>query len=154
VQVTYLQATYLRTLDEKRNKTTALLNERRRSALQLRGQNKRRERDASARTSSVRNSAPGPLLPPPRETKGAKRRKGAIARIASVRKVKDRRRSAKKRMPRPKLGERNEWRRHRQRLLVRPSPPRLRDASPMRDVRAVVFSLLFSISLFSHALLF
>ena len=75
-----------------------------------------------------------------RQSRGANTRRGAIVRNTSVRSVKDGRRSARKRKPRRKLGERNE-RRPRQRH-IRPSR-RLKDASPMRDVRAIVPHLWF-----------
>jgi hypothetical protein len=142
VQAAYLKVIRLRTLNEKRSKMTAPRNVRRRSALQLSGQNKRRRRHASARK---RNNAPEPWLLLLRQTRGTKTRRGANARNANVRSVKDGRRSARKRKPREKLGERNEGR-PRQRH-VRPS--RLKDASPMRDVRAIVSHLWFH----SHILL-
>jgi hypothetical protein len=143
VQAAYLKVICLSTLNDKRNKMTAPPNVRRRSALQLSGQNKRRKKHASA---MKRNSVPEPWLLLPRQSRGAKTRRGAIMRNASVRSVKDRRKSARRRKPRRKLGERNEgrpWQRH-----VRPSR-RLKDASPMRDVRAIVPHLWFH----SHILL-
>jgi hypothetical protein len=136
VEATYLQST----VNEKRNRTMVPLSVRRKSALLPSGQNKRQERHASARKRLLRNSAQEPQPPLQRQSRGAKRRRGVVARNASVRSVKDGRRSAKKRLRR-KVGERNELRSLRRRRIVLPSP--LRDASPMRDVRAVVLHLTF-----------
>jgi hypothetical protein len=124
-------------LNEKKNKTTALLNVRPRSAPQLSGQNKRRERHTNARKSSLRNSVPELRLLLLRRSRGAKRRKGALVTNVRAKSAKGGRRR-RKRKPRRRLGERNEWRRPRQRRLV-PPRPRLRGvASQTRDVRAVI----------------
>src|SRR6266852_1602065 len=136
VEAAYLKDIWRSTVNEKRNTMAVPPNVRRRSALQLSGQNKRRKRHASSRK---RNSAPEPWLRLLRQSRGAKTRRGAIVRNASVRSVKDGRRSARKGNPTRKLDERNE-RRPRQRR-VRPS--RLKDASPMRDVRTIVSHLWF-----------
>jgi hypothetical protein len=124
-------------LNEKRNKTTEPLNVRPRSVPQLSGQNKRRERHTSARKSSLRNSVPELRLLLLRRSRGAKRRKGALATNVSAKSAKSGRRRRKRKLRR-RLGERNEWRRPRQK---RPVPPRPRPrgvASPTRDVRTVV----------------
>jgi hypothetical protein len=133
VEATYLQA-ILNTLNEKKKKTTAPLNARPRNAPRLSGQNKRRERPTNTRKNSHRNSVPELRLLLPRGSRGAKRRKGARATNESVKSVKDGRRTRKARR---KPGERNAWRRPLQRRPV-PPRPRLRVASPMRDVLPLI----------------